>query len=170
MKFTSLLVLIGTAVGLVKASYPNPMACTGSCTGAVHDPFIIRRSSDGTYFRFATGGTIPIYTAPALTGPWTSAGNVLNTAANVNSPGNTDLWVSRFLLSHAGPLCQADITSKGPRCPPHWLDILSLLRGFFIRNPELRHRPSNFHHPRRRILDRPWRHPHQCNRRCLQRH
>lgn len=71
--------------------YANPLSCSGTCTNT-HDPALIRRSSDGTYFRFATGGTVPIFSAPALQGPWTQLGSVLDGASSINNPGNTDLW------------------------------------------------------------------------------
>jgi len=92
------------------AAYTNPLACSGTCTDT-HDPSMIRRSSDGTYFRFATGGLIPIFTSPALTGPWTAAGQVLSADANVDNSGNDDLWVSRRLT--VSP-CLADLSSRLP--------------------------------------------------------
>nr|POE56246.1 arabinan endo-1,5-alpha-l-arabinosidase a [Quercus suber] len=67
------------------------MACSGICTDT-HDPSLIRRTSDGTYFRFATGGGIPIYTSPSLTGPWTRAGTVLPNGSSINNAGAKDAW------------------------------------------------------------------------------
>lgn len=85
--FLSLCALAATAFG-----FADPLPCSGCC-GDTHDPSMIRRASDGTYFRFATGGLIPIYTAPSLTGPWVAAGQVLSGPAHVNNSGNTDIWV-----------------------------------------------------------------------------
>lgn len=88
----SLLTLF-SALSPLAAGYANPEACTGTCTNS-HDPSIIRRSSDGKYFKFATGGLIQIHTAPDISGPWTFACTMLNTAAKVQKGSNagTDLW------------------------------------------------------------------------------
>jgi arabinan endo-1,5-alpha-L-arabinosidase len=72
--------------------YTSPLACSGTCTNA-HDPSVIRRDSDGTYFRFSTGGKIAIHTAPAISGPWTYKGAMLPSGSSINLAGNTDLWV-----------------------------------------------------------------------------
>lgn len=77
------------ACGLV-ASYAPPGACTGACN--VHDPAIIRRVSDGTYFRFSTGNRIQIATAPDISGPWSIRGSALPSGSSIALPGNTDLW------------------------------------------------------------------------------
>lgn len=74
-------------------AYSNPLACSGTC-GNAHDSSIIRRTSDGTYFRFSTGGGIPIHTASTIQGPWVYQGEVLPNGANVDNSGKTDLWVS----------------------------------------------------------------------------
>lgn len=71
--------------------YANPGPCSGVCTNA-HDPSIIRRQSDGTYFRFSTGNKIAIHTAPSLTGPWTYKCAMLPSGSNINLAGNQDLW------------------------------------------------------------------------------
>ncbi|KAF4554421.1 putative glycosyl hydrolases family 43 protein 1 [Elsinoe fawcettii] len=87
--FTTLAILVSALVAHVHA-FAQPLSCSGVCTNT-HDPSLIRRSSDGKYYRFATGGRMPIFTSPALTGPWTQVGTVLSGAAKV--PGqNTDLW------------------------------------------------------------------------------
>lgn len=83
--------LLGSAFG-----YANPGACSGTCTNT-HDPSIIRRSSDGTYFRFSTGGKIAVHTAPALTGPWTYKGAALPSGSSIDLDGNQDLWVRTYL-------------------------------------------------------------------------
>ncbi|KAL1636308.1 hypothetical protein SLS56_001288 [Neofusicoccum ribis] len=74
------------------SGYANPLACSGTCTNA-HDPSIIRRS-DGTYFRFSTGGKIAIHTAPDITGPWTYKGAALPSGSSIDIAGKDDLWVS----------------------------------------------------------------------------
>lgn len=85
----SFLPLLGSVLG-----YANPKTCTGTCTNA-HDPAIIRRS-DGTYFRFSTGGEIAVHTAPDITGPWTYKGAALPSGSSIDLAGNTDLWVSEL--------------------------------------------------------------------------
>ena len=79
------------------SAYALPEACSGTCTNS-HDPSIIRRSSDGLYFRFSTGGKIAIHTATSLTGPWTYRGAMLPSGSSINLAGNQDLWVRRCAL------------------------------------------------------------------------
>ncbi|KAH6974965.1 glycosyl hydrolase [Ilyonectria sp. MPI-CAGE-AT-0026] len=88
VKISSL--LSGLALSSGVFGYANPKACSGVCNNA-HDPSIIRRS-DGTYFRFSTGGRIAIHTAPAIEGPWTYKGAMLPKGSAINLPGNQDLW------------------------------------------------------------------------------
>ncbi|KAL9053526.1 MAG: hypothetical protein Q9162_004693 [Coniocarpon cinnabarinum] len=71
--------------------YANPLPCSGTC-GNTHDPTAIRRASDGRFYRFATGGRIPIFSATSIQGPWQQLGTVLNGNAKVNSPGANDAW------------------------------------------------------------------------------
>lgn len=83
--------LLLAAVPLVSAEYADPGACSGNCYA--HDPSLIRRS-DGTYFRFNTGGGAQIYKADSLDGPWTYEGDALPEGSSIDLEGNTDLWVS----------------------------------------------------------------------------
>lgn len=83
----SLAALISQAVG-----YANPGACTGQCWS--HDPSVVRRDSDGKYFRFETGSRIGIWKAGDLTGPWEYQGAVLPGGSMINMAGKDDLWVS----------------------------------------------------------------------------
>lgn len=73
-------------------AYSNPEACSGTCTNT-HDPSVVRRS-DGTYFRFSTGGLVQIHTAPAISGPWTFKCEMLSGSSKltVGSNAGTDLW------------------------------------------------------------------------------
>ncbi|KAI9049925.1 hypothetical protein LZ554_006072 [Drepanopeziza brunnea f. sp. 'monogermtubi'] len=84
------LVAILAVVVPVFAAYPNPEVCTGACWA--HDPALIRRASDGLYFKFNTGGNIEIATSPSLNGPWTLQGFVLTAGSSVDNPGAKDLW------------------------------------------------------------------------------
>ena len=79
-------------VALCQTKYPAPQSCSGAC--GVHDPSVIKRS-DGTYFRFGTGGGIKAATAKSLNGPWTAISDVLPGGSSINNPGKTDIWVSR---------------------------------------------------------------------------
>ena len=72
-------------------AYSNPLKCTGVC-GDGHDPSIIRRASDGTYFRLSTGAGGRIYTAPAMTGPWVYKCDMLPSGSSIDSSGKNDLW------------------------------------------------------------------------------
>jgi len=71
-------------------AYSNPEPCSGSCE--VHDPAVIRRSSDGVFFRFSTGDKIAVATADSLSGPWTEQGSVIPDGSSIDMAGNTDLW------------------------------------------------------------------------------
>lgn len=76
----------------VRASYPDPGACSGDCWA--HDPALIKRSSDGVYFRFNTGSEIGIYKSDSLTWTWTYEGSAIEGGSSIDLTGNTDLWVS----------------------------------------------------------------------------
>lgn len=71
-------------------SYANPGTCTGDCLS--HDPSIILRTTDDTYFRFQTGGGIYIYIADAITGTWDYACEMLPDGSSVSNSGSDDLW------------------------------------------------------------------------------
>ena len=73
------------------SAYAAPGACSGVCNNA-HDPSIIRRQSDGTYFRFSTGNKIAIHTAPSISGPWTYKCAMLPSGSSIPLNGNQDLW------------------------------------------------------------------------------
>ena len=88
MFLKSLLLLVSFASTAI--SYQNPGACSGACN--VHDPAVIRRTSDGTYFRFSTGNKIQIATSSSLSGPWAIRGSALSGGSKINLAGNQDLW------------------------------------------------------------------------------
>ncbi|RAK79418.1 arabinan endo-1,5-alpha-L-arabinosidase [Aspergillus fijiensis CBS 313.89] len=81
------LLLLFTA--LVNA-YSDPGACSGSCWA--HDPNVIRRKTDGKFFRFSTGLGILISSASAITGPWTDLGYVLPNGSSVTVGNASNLW------------------------------------------------------------------------------
>ncbi|KAK5120726.1 hypothetical protein LTR85_006084 [Meristemomyces frigidus] len=86
-----LLPAILACLAALAAAFSNPLACSGTCTDT-HDPSLIRRTSDGAYYRFATGGGIDIYSSPALTGPWTYQGEVLPSGSSIGNAGSDDAW------------------------------------------------------------------------------
>lgn len=74
-------------------SWPSPESCSGNCTG-VHDPALIRRESDGKWFRLSTSGNIAIASADDITGPWTYDGPMLANGSIIQLPIDAqDLWV-----------------------------------------------------------------------------
>ncbi|KAG0127052.1 glycosyl hydrolase [Tuber indicum] len=80
-----LVAFVSTAI-----SFGNPGACSSACN--VHDPAVIRRDSDGKYFRFSTGNKIQIATSSSLSGPWTIKGSAISMGSKINLAGNQDLW------------------------------------------------------------------------------
>jgi arabinan endo-1,5-alpha-L-arabinosidase len=76
--------LLGAAATV--QAFANPQPCIGIC-GYIHDPTVVVRQSDGTYFRFATYDDIQIATAPSLLGPWTSQGPMLPGGSKVAISG-----------------------------------------------------------------------------------
>lgn len=86
--FSITLLLCGLAQA---ASWPDPEPCTGNCTW-VHDPSVIERASDGTWFRLSTSGNIAIASAPALTGPWTYQGAMLPGGTSIQVINGQEIW------------------------------------------------------------------------------
>ncbi|KAK2071248.1 hypothetical protein P8C59_005686 [Phyllachora maydis] len=78
------------AAAAAAVDFPEPGACTGDCFA--HDPALVRRASDGAYFRFNTGNEIGIWKAGNVTGPWVYQGKALPSGSSVKQAGNTDLW------------------------------------------------------------------------------
>lgn len=72
------------------AAFSAPLECSGICVNT-HDPSLIQHN-DGTYYRFATGGGIPIHTAPSVQGPWSFAGDVLEGGSTIAHPNSGDAW------------------------------------------------------------------------------
>ncbi|KAH8664461.1 glycoside hydrolase, family 43 [Xylariales sp. PMI_506] len=78
------------ALAASAAGYADPEACSGDCWA--HDPALIRRSSDGVYFRFNTGSLIGIWKSSSLEGPWVYEGAVVPAGSIIDLAGNDDLW------------------------------------------------------------------------------
>ncbi|KAK8219195.1 hypothetical protein M8818_000927 [Zalaria obscura] len=113
----SLLTLLPSVLG-----YASPLSCSGTCTNT-HDPSLIRRSSDGKYYRFATGAGIAIHTASSIQGPWTYQGYALPSGSKVDNSGADDLWVRVPLPSpplpfpHISQLQEPSLTTSAPQAP-----------------------------------------------------
>ncbi|KAI9643551.1 hypothetical protein NHQ30_008170 [Ciborinia camelliae] len=74
------------------AAYSDPVVCAGKNGCFAHDPSLIQRSSDGTWFLFNTGKGIGIWKSASLNGPWDYKGDALPGGSKINLAGNTDLW------------------------------------------------------------------------------
>lgn len=83
-------VVSGLVLTSLTYGYANPGACSGSCV--VHDPALIKRASDGTWFRFSTGNEIQVAKASSIEGPWTIEGSAIIGGSSIQLTGNTDLW------------------------------------------------------------------------------
>ncbi|KAF9735337.1 hypothetical protein PMIN06_000578 [Paraphaeosphaeria minitans] len=85
--------IIASLVGLAATveGYADPMACSGVCNNA-HDPALIRRDSDGMYYRFSTGGKIAIHSAKTINGPWSYLHAAIPAGSKINLTGKDDLW------------------------------------------------------------------------------
>ena len=102
-----LLALLPSAV----QAYPSPGACSGECF--THDPAVVKRASDGKYFRFSTLGLIGITTADDLAGPWTASGSVIQGASIINYPGNDVLWAPDVSYIRGLYYCFYSVSSSG---------------------------------------------------------
>ena len=91
---SSTFVAVASCLVALAHGYANPGSCSGACN--VHDPGLIRRQSDGKYFRFSTGNKISYASSSSIEGPWTVLGSVLPSGSSINLAGNDDLWVSDF--------------------------------------------------------------------------
>ncbi|PGG99307.1 hypothetical protein AJ79_08574 [Helicocarpus griseus UAMH5409] len=84
------LLLIPLFFGALGRGQPNPGACSGFCNG--RDPGMVRRTSDGRYFRFQSYNGISISSAPAIEGPWSDPYSMLPDGSVINLDGRFDLW------------------------------------------------------------------------------
>jgi len=91
MKTFFLYSLLALSQSWAAHGFADPLSCSGTCNNA-HDPALIQRDSDGTYFRFSTGGKIAIHTAPSAQGPWSYKGAAIPACSSIQLTGNCDLW------------------------------------------------------------------------------
>ena len=111
--FAAPLALLATTV----SAYSNPLSCSGICTNT-HDPAVIRRTVDGKYFRFATGGGIAIHTSSGdIQGPWSYAGVALSGGSKIANSGAADMWVSQATFTFLRPSLVTMLTLGYDRLP-----------------------------------------------------
>ncbi|KAK6538462.1 hypothetical protein TWF694_010045 [Orbilia ellipsospora] len=72
------------------SGYANPGACSGDC--GTHDPAVIRRASDGRYYRFSTNNYVSIASASSISGPWTTLGSALPGGSKISGFAGVDIW------------------------------------------------------------------------------
>ncbi|TFK50978.1 glycoside hydrolase family 43 protein [Heliocybe sulcata] len=89
MKLRVLASLFALCVAFVGAT-PNPIS--GSDNISVRDPAIWYNPDTRKYYVFSTDDGIKIFTATALTGPWTRSGSVLPNGSSINLSSNQGLW------------------------------------------------------------------------------
>jgi hypothetical protein len=130
-RFLKSTLVTALAAAVAVQAYSEPGACSGYCWA--HDPAVIQRASDGTYFKFNTGTGIQYATASSLAGPWTIQGYVLPNGSSINNAGSKDPWVGISSISDCTTCLQNGI---GARCASCEWCILSLLRSFNFRFPE----------------------------------
>ncbi|KAF5857842.1 hypothetical protein ETB97_005216 [Aspergillus alliaceus] len=88
-----MLLVLGMLITFLAAlahGYAPPGRCLGPCN--VHDPGLVRRESDGMYFRFSTGNRISYASSPSIEGPWRIMGSMLPGGSSINLPGRNELW------------------------------------------------------------------------------
>lgn len=88
-----MLALFFLLITLAAAQFPPEGPCSGNCW--THDPSMIQRQSDGTYFRFATGYGVDTMTANSLKGPWHDQGAALPHGSSIQLPNvnSSNIWV-----------------------------------------------------------------------------
>lgn len=126
-------------------AYANPEPCSGLCV--ISDPGLMRRVSDGKYFRFSTGGEITYATSDSLNGPWEGVGSVVPAGSKINLAGNTDLWVSCGVQTVRYTTVRLTLlilcANTGTRCSLYRTNLLRILCGLHVRHPEFCHRPRH---------------------------
>ncbi|KAJ5621980.1 hypothetical protein N7528_005212 [Penicillium herquei] len=84
--------VLSLALASLANAYPNPGPCTGDCW--THDPGMIQRVSDGTYFRFSTGSGVNTMSSPSIEGPWEDIGAALpeGSVIQLDNVDSMDIW------------------------------------------------------------------------------
>ncbi|KAF3313064.1 hypothetical protein TWF173_006242 [Orbilia oligospora] len=97
--------------GLVSAAYANPGACSGDC--GTHDPAVIRRTSDGKFYRFSTNNFISIASASSIAGPWTYLGQALPGGSKISGFSGVDLWAPDIIYNNGVYYLYYSVSSFG---------------------------------------------------------
>ncbi|KAF3187715.1 hypothetical protein TWF788_001934 [Orbilia oligospora] len=97
MLFDKVVTAFLSLAGIVSA-YANPGACSGDCS--VHDPAVIRRVSDGKFYRFSTNNFISIASASNIAGPWTYLGQALPGGSKIGGFAGVDLWAPDIIYNN----------------------------------------------------------------------
>ena len=119
-------------------AYPNPEPCTGNCS-AIHDPSVIQRKSDGTWYRFNTNGNIGIASAPNLTGPWTYDGELLEGGSVIEVSASQGVWVCDSPASSVFGFCvDKTLMSDRPLMCRMWMGHTTLTTPFPPPDPKTR--------------------------------
>jgi hypothetical protein len=139
--------------------YADPGSCSGACN--VHDPGLIRRESDGKYFRFSTGNDISYASASSIEGPWTTVGSVLPDGSSIDIAGYNDLWVrifQRSLVLNCAKLIKYNIhfIYTGTRHQPCGWCLLSILFRIDIWIARVSYWTRYFNNYGTQLMDRPW--------------
>ncbi|KAF3935046.1 hypothetical protein ABW20_dc0106317 [Dactylellina cionopaga] len=93
------------------SGYANPGACSGDC--GTHDPAVIRRSSDGRYYRFSTNNKISISSATSIAGPWTYLGQALPNGSKISGFSGVDLWAPDLVYNNGVYYLYYSVSSFG---------------------------------------------------------
>ncbi|KAF3911583.1 hypothetical protein ABW21_db0205843 [Orbilia brochopaga] len=109
MRFTTTAIVVFISLINFVWAYAAPGACTGDC--AAHDPAVIK-DTDGTFWRFWTGGGIYMASAPDISGPWTSKGEALPGGTIISGFSGKPLWAPDVSL-HDGTYYMYYAVSQG---------------------------------------------------------
>ncbi|ROW04573.1 hypothetical protein VMCG_05102 [Cytospora schulzeri] len=101
------------ALSITVSAYSNPEPCSGECFA--QDPALIRRSSDGVYFRFNTNTYIDIMTSDTLSGPWTTVGNVLPDGSKIDISDSQALWAPMVIEQDSTYILYYSVSTLGSR-------------------------------------------------------
>ncbi|KAF3206541.1 hypothetical protein TWF191_001436 [Orbilia oligospora] len=96
---------------LASAAYANPGACSGDC--GTHDPAVIRRTSDGKFYRFSTNNFISIASASSIAGPWTYLGQALPGGSKISGFSGVDLWAPDIIYNNGVYYLYYSVSSFG---------------------------------------------------------
>ncbi|KAK6502183.1 hypothetical protein TWF506_002774 [Arthrobotrys conoides] len=96
---------------LASGAYANPGACSGDC--GTHDPAVIRRTSDGKFYRFSTNNFISIASASSIAGPWTYLGQALPGGSKISGFSGVDLWAPDIIYNNGVYYLYYSVSSFG---------------------------------------------------------